>query len=80
MMYDFILSISCIVFCGFLTLLIFISNTKLYIDNKDYQEKHKSNFIITIIVQITLFIYLLWLLYHRIIKHDYLGFIQYNKN
>ncbi len=77
-MYEFFLSISCILFCMSLTILIFVSNTKLYIDNKDYQEKHKYNFIINIIVQIILCIYLLWLLYHRIIKHDYLGFISYN--
>ncbi len=75
--YDFFLSISCILFCGIITIILFITNTNLYIQNKELQDKYKNKFILTIILQITLVIYLCWLLFHRIIKKDYLGFIKY---
>ncbi len=75
--YDFFLSISCILFCSIITIILFITNTNLYIQNKELQDKYKNKFILTIILQITLVIYLCWLLFHRIIKKDYLGFIKY---
>jgi hypothetical protein len=76
-MKQFILSISCIIFFTIINILYFIANTNLYIKDKELQEKYKFEYIMTIIIQIILFIYLLWIVYHRI-NHQYLGFKSYN--
>jgi hypothetical protein len=73
----FILSISCIIFFTIMNVLYFITNTRLYIKDEGLKEKHKFEFIMTIIIQIILAVYLLWLLYHRI-NNQYLGFKSYN--
>ncbi len=76
-MNKFILSISCIIFFTTINILYFIANTNIYIKDQELQKKYKFEYIMTIIIQIILFIYLLWLLYHRI-NNKYLGFKSYN--
>lgn len=78
-MHKFILSISCILLILLLSILHFIANTSLYINNKEYQEKHKYKYIITIIIQIILFVHLIWQFYYRFINknHLYLGYKEY---
>ena len=76
-MHKFILSISCILFILLLSILHFVANTSLYINNKENREKYKDKYIITIIIQIILFAHLIWQLYNRFKNHIYLGFKPY---
>ena len=76
-MSKYLLSISCIIFFLIVTILYFISNTLVYVKNKELKHKYNYNYVLTIFLQSLLVCYLLWLIIHRI-NNKYLGFKEYN--
>ncbi len=76
MINKFILSVSCIIFFTIIALSYYYINLRPYMINKELREKYKTEFIMTIIFQLVLDGYLLFLIIHRI-NHMYLGFKIY---